>query len=71
MNVRNTGLEGLHAMKTTTAQKRPVAMATASRAAAAIAICGGSPWYGANAKHVVTDVFVDHLRARWLEESSQ
>jgi hypothetical protein len=58
-------------MKTPTAQMRTKAMASASRAGTGIAICGRSPWYGANAKHVVTDVFVDHLRARWLEESSQ
>jgi hypothetical protein len=55
----------------TIAKKRTVAMAAASRAGIGIAICGRSPWYGADAKHVVTTVFADHLRARWLEESSQ
>jgi hypothetical protein len=54
------------------AKKRTGAMPAASRAGIGIAICGRSPWYGANAKHaVVTTVFADHLRARWLEESSQ
>ena len=53
------------------AKKRTGAMAAASRAGIGLAICGRSPWYGANATHVVTTVFADHLRARWLEESSQ
>jgi hypothetical protein len=54
------------------AEKRTGAIAAASRAGIGIAMCGRSPWYGINAKHaVVTTVFADHLRARWLEESSQ
>jgi hypothetical protein len=56
----------------TIAKKRTGAIAAASRAGIGVAMCGRSPWYGANAKHVVvTTVFADHLRARWLEESSQ
>lgn len=58
-------------MNTPNAQKRTGAMPAASRAGIGIAICGRSPWYGDNAKHVVTTVFADHLRNRWLEESSQ
>jgi hypothetical protein len=61
----------------TIAMKRTGAIAAASRSGIGVAMCGRSPWYGANAKHVVdtagfdTTVFADHLRARWLEESSQ
>jgi hypothetical protein len=51
--------------------QRTEAKASASRAGIGIAMCGRSPWYGTNAKHVVTTVFADHLRARRLEESSQ
>lgn len=62
-------------MKTPTiAQKRTVATAAASRAGIGIglAMCGRSPWYGADVKHVViTTTFADHNRRRWLEESSQ
>lgn len=54
------------------AEQRTGAIAAASRAGIGIAMCGRSPWYGAGVKHVVdTTVFTDHLRARWLEESSQ
>jgi hypothetical protein len=59
----------------TIAKKRMQATPAASRAGIRIglAMCARSPWYGAGATHDVvnTTVFADHLRARWLEESSQ
>jgi hypothetical protein len=81
MNVRRNPTPGpishtdtsLIAMKTPMiAKKRTEAIAAASRPGIGIAMCGRSPWYGADVQNtVVTTVFADHLRARWLEESSQ